>query len=88
MGSGKRDNGISCKPNSKTNNITDGVMDFLGALVTKRPPTLRCLIVVRLDSSIQGVSRSNKNRSKVSQAQCQDGPQYHRHIPNRDLINK
>ena len=29
-----------------------------------------------------------KDRSKVSQAQWQDGPWYHRHIPNRDLDNK
>ena len=56
MDSGKSDNSISCKPNSKTNNITDGVMDFLGAIVTKGPPTLRCLTVIIQDSSIQGVS--------------------------------
>ena len=55
MDSGKRDNSRSSKPN-KTDNTTDGVMDFLGAIVTIGPPTLRCLTVIRQDSSIQGVS--------------------------------
>ena len=33
MDSGKGDNGISCKPNRKIDNITDEVMNFLGAIV-------------------------------------------------------
>ena len=50
---GKGDNGIFCKPNSKTNNITDGVMNFLGAIANinkalekaqKRLPDIKTLL--------------------------------------------
>ena len=51
MDSGKRDNSRPSKPNSKTDNTTDEVMDFLGVIVTKRPLILRSFIVVRQDSS-------------------------------------
>ena len=53
MDSGKRDNSRSSKSNSKTDNTTNGVMDFLGAIVNiskalekaqDRPPNLKTLL--------------------------------------------
>ena len=45
--SGKNNNNSRpIKPNSKTNIITDGVMTFLGVIVTNGLPALRCLTVI------------------------------------------
>ena len=49
----KRDNSRSSEPNSKTDNTTDGVIDYLGAIVNisrtlekaqERPPDLKTLL--------------------------------------------
>ena len=53
MDSGKRDNSCSSKPGSKTDNPTDGDMDFLEVIVNiskalekaqERPPNLKTLL--------------------------------------------
>ena len=44
--SGKNNNNKSINPNSKTNIITDGVMTFLGVIVTNGLPALRCPTVI------------------------------------------